>query len=250
MITIKNKDAFEKMKQAGARLSGIFADLSSVICVGMSAGDIDRWIDEQFKKHALVSAMKGYKGYKHSSCISFNDEVVHGVPLDTKHVRAGDIIKVDVCASWQGYCADMARTFFCDPVAEPVKTAVRITYTALDAGIAQAYSGNKLSNISVAIQNTVEEQGLGVVRDFAGHGIGKRMHEEPEIPNYGQPNNGPVLQRGMALAIEPMVTMGHYDVYIEKDGWTVKTVDKSYAVHVEDTVLITDQGPFITTRLN
>jgi methionyl aminopeptidase len=250
MITIKNKNALEKMKQAGARLATIFEELSAVVRAGVSTHDIDQWIDAQLRAHELVSAMKGYKGYKHSSCISLNDEVVHGVPQKSTIIRAGDIVKVDVCASWQGYCADMARTFYSEPVPEKIKAVVRAAHDALDAGIAQAYVGNKLSNISVAIQEKVEQEGFGVVRDFAGHGIGKQMHEDPEIPNYGRPNGGPILQQGMAFALEPMVTMGHYDIYIEKDGWTVKTVDKSYAVHVEDTVLITQQGPFVTTRLN
>ncbi len=250
MITIKNKNALEKMKQAGMRLATIFEELLTVVQAGVSTYDIDQWIDAQLRACELVSAMKGYKGYKHSSCISLNDEVVHGVPQKSTIIRAGDIVKVDVCASWQGYCADMARTFYCEPVPEKIKAVVRAAHDALDAGIAQAYVGNKLSNISAAIQEKVEQEGFGVVRDFAGHGIGKQMHEDPEIPNYGRPNGGPILQQGMAFALEPMVTMGHYDIYIEKDGWTVKTVDKSYAVHVEDTVLITQQGPFVTTRLN
>jgi len=160
------------------------------------------------------------------------------------------LVKVDVCASFKGYCADMARALVVGHADESIKKLIIAAHSALDKGISMAQVGNRLSDISAAIQQEVESHGYGVVRDFAGHGIGKQMHEEPEVLNYGAPGKGPVLRAGMALALEPMITMGHYGVYVTQDGWTVKTEDKSIAAHVEDTVVITDQGPLVITRAN
>lgn len=250
MIMIKNKASIQKMEEAGRLLSHIFKDLISIIRPGISTLEIDQWIAEQLRKQNLVSEMKGYRGYRHVSCISVNDAVVHGVPTVKTVLVSGDLVKVDVCASWKGYCADMARSFFVGSGNERAKELVSVAQKALDKGIAQARSGNHLSDISSAIQHEVEAHGFGVVRDFAGHGIGKNMHEEPEILNYGKPGVGPVLRPGMAFALEPMITMGNYDVYVAHDGWTVKTSDKSLAAHVEDTIVITDGEPKIVTRLS
>jgi len=249
MITIKNRLAFEKMETAGKLLATMFAQLPLVIKEGVTTLDLNSWIEDYLKKNNLVSTMKGYNGYKHVSCLSINDEVVHGVP-SSRVLIDGDVIKVDVCASWSGYCADMARPFFIGKPTPEAQRLIDVAQLSLDAGIAQVVVGNKLSNISVAIQQVVEQHNFGVVRDFAGHGIGRRMHEEPEILNFGIPNRGPVLRHGMSFALEPMITAGDYRVYVEADGWTVKTVDKSLAAHVEDTILVTDQGPRIITRLD
>lgn len=249
MIVIKNKAAIQKMAEAGKLLHEIFENVSSVIKPGVSTLFIDSWIEKQMIMRSLAPKCKGYHGYKHASCISVNDEVVHGVPSEKKILSAGDLVKVDVVASWQGYCADMARSYFVGEVAsDKAKKMVEVAHLALNKGIEMARPGNHLSDISAAIQGEVEKYGFGVVRDFAGHGIGKQMHEDPEILNYGQAGQGPVLRAGMAFALEPMITMGKYDVYVTDDGWTVKTVDKSLAAHVEDTVIITDNQPLIITR--
>lgn len=248
MIIIKNKASIAKMEEAGRRLSCIFDKLGAVIRPGMSTLELDTFIDTEQIKSDLVSKSKGYHGYRHASCISINDEVVHGVPSAQRVIKDGDLVKVDVCVSWKGYCADMARNFFVGEVPESVKKLVIVAQASLDKGIEQARPGNRLSDISAAIQYEVERHGYGVVRDFAGHGIGKSMHEDPEILNYGKPGNGPILQPGMAFAIEPMITMGRYDVHVMNDGWTVKTDDKSLAAHVEDTIVITDGAPKIITR--
>ena len=179
---------------------------------------------------------KGYMGYRYASCISLNDEVVHGIPSSSRIVCAGDLVKIDVCAAYQGFFADMARTFLVEPINQKVQQFVNVAYMALDKGIDKAMAGNRLSDISSAIQQEVERHGYGVVRDFAGHGIGRAMHEDPEILNYGVPGKGPLLKKGMALALEPMITMKEYMVFVAHDGWTVKTVDGSLAAHVEDTV--------------
>ncbi len=248
MITIKNKASIKKMEEAGRLLAPIFEDIAPLIKPGVSTQELDDFIANALRERELVSMTKGYKGYKHVSCISLNDEVVHGVPMANKLLKTGDLVKIDICASWHGYCADMARSFFVGKVDEKTARLVSVAQRALDKGIAKARAGNRLSDISAAIQKEVEEHGFGVVRDFAGHGIGKRMHEEPEVLNYGKPGVGPVLQPGMAFAIEPMITMGDYAVYVTHDGWTVRTADKSLAAHVEDTVVITEGEPNIITR--
>lgn len=248
MIIIKDKVSINKMETAGKLLSEIFNNMDQLIFAGNNTLEIDSWIEKQLRKNDMIPKSKGYAGYQHSSCISINDEVVHGIPSLNKVLTQGDLVKIDVCASWKNYCADMARCFFVGNVSNGVKKLVSVAQNSLDKGIAQALPGNRLSDISWAIQKEVEDSGFGVVRDFAGHGIGKQMHEEPEILNYGKPGIGPILKEGMTFAIEPMITAGNYEVYITTDGWTVKTKDKSLAAHVEDTILITKSGPKILTR--
>lgn len=248
MILIKNKASIQKMEQAGRLLSSIFETIDTHIVAGATTLDIDKWIASELIRLGLKSKSQGYMGYRHASCISVNDEVVHGVPSEKKILCKGDLVKVDVCASWQDYCADMARSFFVDTADVRAKQLVSVAQSSLDKGIAKAVPGNRLSDISAAIQQEVEAHGFGVVRDFAGHGIGKSMHEDPEILNYGKPGKGPILRPGMAFALEPMITMGNYGVYVAEDGWTVKTEDNSLAAHVEDTIVITDGEPQVITR--
>ncbi len=247
MIHIKNKLSIQKMAQAGSLLSGILSAIEEMIRPGVSTAELDAWIEQQLQEKGLVSSVKGYMGYRHVSCISVNDEVVHGVPCAKRLLQLGDLVKIDVCASWNGYCADMARCFFVGQPSEQAKKLVDVAQQALKAGIEKARVGNKLSDISAAIQEEVEKHGFSVVRDFAGHGIGMRMHEEPEILNYGKAGKGPLLREGMTFAIEPMITAGKYQVYVTNDGWTVKTADHSLAAHVEDTIAITNAGPVILT---
>lgn len=248
MIIIKNKSSILKMEEAGKRLSGIFEKLSSLIKPDISTYEINSWISDQLKKNDLVSKSKGYMGYKYESCISVNQELIHGVPSKNKKLKLCDLVKIDICASWKGYCADMARSFCVDRCEAEAKKLVAIAQESLDAGISKAKEGNHLSDISAAIQEVVEGNGFSVIRDFAGHGIGKSLHEEPEIPNYGKPGQGPILIAGMALAIEPMISYGGHGVVIMDDGWTVETVDKSLTAHVEDTVIVTKGEPKILTR--
>lgn len=247
MIIIKNQASIRKMEEAGKRLRVIFARMGELVVSGKTTGELDAWIGQQLSTAEMTSKMKGYMGYRHVSCISVNDEVVHGVPSDDTVLAEGDLVKVDVCASWGGYCADMARTFCIGQANPEQRRLIVAAQKALQKGIDRARPGARLSDISAAVQQEVEKHGYGVVRDFAGHGIGKQMHEEPEVLNYGSPGEGPVLRAGMAFAIEPMITMGAYDVHVTDDGWTVKTNDKSLSVHVEDTVVITEDGPRVMT---
>lgn len=248
MILIKNKEAIRKMISAGAMLAEIMNELSFIIREHITTLEIDTYISQALIKRGMVSSTKGYMGYKYVCCISINDEVVHGMPSAQRKLKQGDLVKVDICASLKGYCADMARPFYIGQAPSEVVKFIETAQRALDAGIAHIKIGERLTNISAAIQAEVERNGYGVVRDFAGHGIGKRMHEEPEILNYGMPGKGPIIRAGMAFAIEPMITVGNYNVYVAEDDWTVRTVDGSLATHVEDTVIVTEDGPIIVTR--
>lgn len=249
MITIKDKESLEKMRHAGSILAAMLHDIALLIRPGVNTLSLDEWIARELDKNSLVSATRGYHGYQHYSCISVNDEVVHGVPTANKILKEGDFVKIDVCASWKGYHADMARMFFVGEPNPELKRMAEVAQIALDKGINKAVPGNRLSDISAAIQYEVESNGYGVVRDFAGHGIGKSMHEDPELLNYGRPGKGPLLQVGMVFAIEPMITMGSYRVFVARDGWTVKTIDGGFAAHVEDTVLVGEHGPEVLTRV-
>jgi methionyl aminopeptidase len=239
------------MITAGHKLAEVFTRLDTVLRPGVSTLDLDSWIDLAVMQAGLVAECKKVRGYHHVSCISRNDEVVHGIPRAGSILCEGDIIKIDVVASYKGFCADMARTYsVACPMKADVYSCLQASQRALDAGISVCLAGNRVGDISAAIQREIERSGpYGIVRDFAGHGIGKRMHEDPEILNYGNPGTGPLLREGMGLAIEPMVTLGSHDVCVDSDGWTVRTKDGSLAVHVEDTVIIGPHGPEITTRL-
>lgn len=248
MIEIKNKSSILKMEEAGRLLSEVIQEVSSLIKPGISTQEINLFIADLFKKKGLISKSKGYAGYKHDSCISVNDEVIHGIPSNKKILKDLDVIKIDICASWKNYCADMARTFCVNKCSLEAKKLIDVAQEALDAGIQLARPGNHLSDISSSIQKVVEENGFSVIRDFAGHGIGRSLHEDPEIPNYGKPGLGPILRPGMAFAIEPMITAGGYKVVVMNDGWTVRTADGSLAAHVEDTIVVTEGEPKILTR--
>lgn len=248
MIEIKNKSSILKMEEAGRLLCDIFQELSSLIRPGISTAELNAWIADQLKRRGLVSRSKGYAGYRHESCISINDELIHGIPCENKILKDFDLVKVDICASWKNYCSDMARSFCVTSCSQEASKLIGAAQASLDAGISKAVVGNRLSDISHEIQKVVQENGFGVVRDFAGHGIGRGLHEDPEIPNYGEPGKGPILRPGMAFAIEPMITAGSYKLVVMNDGWTVKTADGSLAAHVEDTIVITENGPKILTR--
>lgn len=249
-IPIKPPLILAKMANTGSLLAEVFVVIKPYVEQGISTLELDSIIERELDARKLKSGSKGFHGYCHSSCISLNDEVVHGIPSCHKICKAGDIVKIDICASHEGYFADMARSFLIEPISDSIKNFVDAAKLALDRGIEKACVGNRVSDISSAIFSVVDDSKYGVVRDFAGHGIGLSMHEDPEILNYGLPGKGPLIKAGMAFAIEPMITMKNYKVYIASDGWTVKTVDGSLAMHIEDTVLVTEDGPVIITRPN
>lgn len=249
-IQIKNKIAIEKMRNAGQLLASIMQTVKEKVVEGVTTLDLDTFIDGKMREEGLKAVCKGYAGYRHATCISVNDVIVHGIPSKEVILKSGDFVKIDVVGSYKDYCADMARYFF---VGEPSPVALRMAAVAqdsLDKAIAAVKPGVRLSDISALIQQIVEKDGFGVVRDFAGHGIGKSIHEDPQVPNYGAPGRGPVLVEGMTFAIEPMITQGSYKTKIMPDGWTAKTVDGGLAAHVEDTIVVTKDGAEILTRLH
>lgn len=249
MIAIRGQKARDIIRSAGVRLAELFVLLPAVVVPGATTAAVHEWIEAELNKRQLISQSKGYHGFRHSCCISINHELVHGIPSRHVVIVEGDLVKIDICASYKGFCADMTRCFCVGSVRPIVREIVDAATAALDAGIARAVVGGRLSDVSSAIQREAERRGFGVVRDFCSHGIGRRMHEEPEIPNYGQPGKGPVLQAGMVFALEPMITQGDYRVEVAADGWTACTVDRSLTAHVEDTVVVTEAGPEVVTRL-
>lgn len=235
------------MREAGKVTALILAELGDVIKPGISTLDIDRFVEKVVKEHHMTAAEKGYCGYPANVCVSVNEEVVHGIPSRKRLLREGDIVSVDLVVEHKGYMADAARTYAVGRVSEVASRLIETAEKAFFNGIGFAREGCRLSDISHAIQTTVESAGFGVIRDFVGHGIGSEMHEDPQIPNYGRPGRGPRLQRGMTLAIEPMITQGSYEIDVLADDWTAVTIDGGLAAHYENTVVITDGEPELLT---
>lgn len=248
-IVIKNKAAIDKMRIAGKLLAEILEEIKDFVVEGASTFYIDELIEKRMVKLNLKPECKGYGGYQFATCISLNDVIVHGVPSKEIILKSADFVKIDIVGSYKGYCADMARYFFVGDVNPLAKELANVAQRSLDLAIEMITPGIKLSDISHAIQQEVEREGFGVVRDFAGHGIGKTIHEAPNVLNYGKPGRGPILQEGMTLAIEPMITEKSYKVRIMEDGWTARTIDGGLAAHVEDTIVVTKNGVEVLTRL-
>lgn len=247
MIIIKSKQEIELMREAGRVTAKILADLKDIIKPGIATIEIDRFVEKSVKANNMTAAEKGYCGYPASVCVSVNEEVVHGIPSKKRILKEGDIVSVDLVVENKGYMADAARTYPVGKISDEAALLIETAEKAFFNGIAFAKEGFRLSDISSAIQKTVEGEGFGVIRDFVGHGIGSDMHEEPQIPNYGRAGRGPRLQRGMTLAIEPMITQGSYEIDVLADDWTAVTIDGKLAAHYENTVVITDGEPELLT---
>jgi len=247
MIPIKSASELAAMRQAGSLLVRITDKLRGFIKAGISTLEIDRIAEELIRKEGALPAFKGYLGFPASVCACLNEEVVHGIPSE-RQIKDGDILKLDIGINLNGYFSDYAFTLAMGNIEGRVKKLLEATKKALDLGVAQARPEKHLSDISWAIQSYIEAQGFSVVRDFVGHGIGSKMHEPPEIPNFGRPHSGPVLKEGMCLAIEPMVNMGGWEVRIAENGWTAITKDQLQSAHFEHTVAVTKDGPEILTK--
>ena len=237
------------MREAGRVVAQAHALVGELIRPGISTLDLDRAVEEFLLKQNAIPAFKGYQGYPASICASVNEVVVHGIPSKNIVLEEGSIISVDIGAFVDGFCGDSAWTYPVGEVEPEVRNLLQATEEALFRGIEQAKVGNRLSDISHAVQKRAEEDGFSVVRDFVGHGIGRQMHEAPQIPNFGPPGRGPRLKNGMTLAIEPMVNVGSYHVQVLEDNWTVVTRDNKWSAHFEHTIAITDEGPVILTLL-
>ncbi|HHW20538.1 type I methionyl aminopeptidase [Thermodesulfovibrio thiophilus] len=249
MIIIKNPEELKKMRKACYIVATILEELKSYIKQDMTTQQIDLFIENLTIKMGGIPAFRGYRGYPASACISINNQVVHGIPSEKVFIRDGDIVSVDVGVLCDGFYGDAAYTYPIGKITEEAERLLKITQEALYKGIEQAKPGKRIGDISHAVQKHVETHGFSVVRAFVGHGIGRSLHEEPQIPNFGKEGVGPKLKKGMTLAIEPMVNAGTYEVMVLADGWTAVTKDGSLSAHFEHTIAITDNEPQILTKL-
>jgi methionyl aminopeptidase len=249
MIVLKSPREIGLMRQAGHILADVMDRLRVTVKAGMSTLEIDEDVEAFITARGARSAFKGYRGFPATVCVSINEEIVHGIPSARRKVRDGDIVGLDLGCVVDGYYADCAFTLAVGPVPPPpVQKLLDVTRESLDLAIKECWPGRRLSDVSHAVQAHVEAHGLSVVRAFVGHGIGRALHEEPQVPNFGDPGRGPQLRPGMVLAIEPMITMGSWEVKILDDGWTAVTKDGSLAAHFEHTVAVTEGEPEVLTR--
>lgn len=246
MIVRKSRREIDQMAEAGAVVVRTLELLEENVRPGITTGELDRLAEEFIRSHGGVPTFKGYRGYPASICASPNDMIVHGIP-GPYELREGDILSVDVGVTLGGYVADSAWTFAVGDISEDAERLLQVCEAALQAGIDQARVGHRVGDISAAVQRVVEEGGFAVVRALVGHGVGRNMHEEPQIPNYGQPGHGPLLQEGMTLAIEPMINVGSPEIVMADDEWSILTADGSLSAHFEHTVAVTEEGPRILT---
>lgn len=247
MVSIKSAREIELMRESCKLLEDVFYQMEQAIRPGISTKDIDRLGEKLIRKHGCEPNFLNYNGYPASVCVSVNDEVVHGIPTDDFILQEGDIVSLDAGLIYKGYHSDMARTFGVGQISEQAAKLIQVTRQSFFEGIKMAKAGNHLYDISNAIDAYVTPFGYGIVRDLVGHGIGTKLHEDPQIPNFAQKRKGIKLQAGMTLAIEPMINMGRSDVEWLDDDWTVVTEDSSLSAHYENTVLITDGEPEILT---
>lgn len=248
MINIRSKREIEAVARSSRVVAMVLNRIRNNIVPGITTRELDALAEKWIRETGAEPAFKGYRGYPATLCVSINEEVVHGIPSNRK-LKEGQIVSIDVGAKLNGFYGDGAYTFPVGKVSEEAEKLLKVTEEALYRGIEKARAGNRLHDISNAIQTWVEKHGFSVVRDFVGHGIGSQLHESPQIPNYGKAGTGPLLSPGMIFAIEPMVNAGTYKVKILSNGWTAVTEDGSLSAHFEHTIAITEKGPVILTKL-
>ena len=247
MIVIKTSRELEKMKLAGRISARALQVAGQAVEPGITTFEIDEIVRKYIESEGATPSFLGYGGYPASTCISVNNVVIHGIPNKNRKLKQGDIVSVDVGAFIGGFHGDNARTFPCGEISQEAKDLLKATEESLFEGIAMAKAGNRIGDIGSAVQRYVEVRGYSVVRDFVGHGVGAKMHEDPSVPNYGTPGRGPRLLPGMTIAIEPMINAGSHQVKVLPDGWTTVTADGRLSAHFEHTVAITSDGPVILT---
>lgn len=248
MIVLKSPDEIEKMAKAGRIVAEVLLKLGEAVVPGITTDDLDRMANEWIKKKGAIPTFVGYRGYPKSICTSVNEEVVHGIP-GNRVLAEGDIIGIDCGVTCEGFVGDSARTLPVGKVSDEALRLMRVTEECLAKAIECVREGKRLGDIGHAVQRHAEGEGFSVVRDFVGHGIGRVMHEDPQVPNYGEAGTGPRIKMGMVLAIEPMVNAGGHEVQVLDDKWTVVTKDRRLSAHFEHTVACTDKGPRILTTL-
>jgi methionyl aminopeptidase len=247
-VEIKSRDEIALMREAGRIVSEILDELEKAVAPGVTTWDLDALAEKLIYQQGARPAFKGYHGFPACLCASVNDEVVHGIPSKRRKLREGDLMKLDFGVVYRGFFGDSARTVPVGKVSSEAQALVNATREALNKGIQAMVAGNRLGDIGHAVQSYVETRGFSVVRTFSGHGIGRRLHEAPDVPNYGQPGSGMKLRPGMVLAVEPMVNQGTDEVMVLEDQWTAVTRDSKLSAHFEHTVLITEGGPEVLTR--
>jgi methionyl aminopeptidase len=248
MIILKSPDEVAKMRVAGGIVAETIETVLAAVQPGVSTADLDVVAEAFIRERKATPSFKGYRGFPASICASLNEEVVHGIPSPKRILKGGDVLSLDFGAIWDGYHADSAVTVFVgEPASAEAEKLVRVTEEALEAGISQIRPGGRLSDISHAVQQVVEGAGFSVIREYVGHGVGRSLHEDPQIPNYGLPGRGPELRPGLVVAVEPMVTMGDWKTRVLADDWTVVTADGSLAAHFEHTIAVTEDGREVLT---
>jgi methionyl aminopeptidase len=247
VIVLKSPRELALMRNGGHILADVMDRLREIVQPGMATQEIDEDVEAFIRKRGATPAFKGYRGFPATVCVSINDEVVHGIPSPHRRIKKGDIVGLDLGCIVEGYYADCALTLALGDVPPRVQELLDVTRQSLDIAIDECRPGRRLSDVSHSVQRHVEAHGFGVVRTFVGHGIGRELHEDPQVPNFGDPGRGPQLKPGMVLAIEPMVTMGSWEVRILEDRWTAVTVDGSLAAHFEHTIAVTEHGPEVLT---
>ena len=247
MIIIKSDQEIDLMRESGKVTGYILKELENFVKPGITTADINKFVEDTIRKAGMIPTFLGYGGFPASACVSINEEVVHGIPDKKRYLQEGDIVSVDVGSTYKGYVSDAARTYPVGQVSETAAKLMEVTRESFFAGIEFCKVGYRLSDISHAVQVKAESEGFSVIRDFVGHGVGREMHEDPQIPNYGKPGRGPRLAKGMVFAIEPMICEGGYDVRTLSNDWTVVTLDGKLSAHYENTVVITDGEPELLT---
>ncbi len=249
MIIIKSQNEIKKITESCRIVAEVLECLKSFVREGVSTAEIENFVESRILEKNAHPAFKGYRGYPSSVCLSVNDQVVHGIPSPHLKLKRGDIVSVDLGVLLNGFYGDAAITLSVGEITQDAKKLLTVTKEALNIGISKAVAGNRVSDISSAIQRHVESNGFSVVRAFVGHGIGRFLHEEPQVPNFGKPGTGVRLREGMTIAIEPMVNAGGPDIRILDDGWTAVTSDGSLSAHFEHTIAITKNDPIILTKI-
>lgn len=247
MILLKTKDELEIMRTAANVTAQILYDLYDFVKPGITTKDINDFVENTITENGMIPSFKGYMGYPASACVSVNEEVVHGIPSDSRILNEGDIVSVDIGSTYNGYVSDAARTYPVGKISDEASRLIKTCRESFFEGVKCCTTDHKLSDIGHAIQTKVESDGFSVVRDLVGHGVGKDMHEDPQIPNYGVAGKGPRLMSGMVFAIEPMINVDAYEVEVLGDGWTYVTTDRKLSAHYENTVIITDGQPEVIT---
>jgi methionyl aminopeptidase len=247
MIILKTPEQIEQMRAAGAILAACHREIAKMIRPGVTTWEIDQFVEEFLRERGATPEQKGYHGYQYATCASVNDVICHGFPKK-EPLREGDIVTIDMVVNLNGWLADSAWSYGVGNISPEAKRLLEVTEKSLYLGIEQAVVGNRIGDISHAIQTYAQEQGYSVVRDFTGHGIGQSMHEEPYVPHFGPPGRGPRLKEGMVITIEPMLNIGSYHATIDDDGWTARTRDGKLSAQYEHTIAITADGPLILTK--